>query len=49
MADYTTRTWFPKLTCAQRTSLFGQSEPCPSCGAEKWHACKPAFDEGRDG
>lgn len=29
-----------RWTCEQRTRLVGQSEPCPSCGAPKWHACR---------
>ena len=29
-----------KLSCEWRTSLYGQSEPCASCVAEKWEACK---------
>lgn len=27
------------MTCEWRTNLYGQSEPCESCGAEKWHVC----------
>jgi hypothetical protein len=29
------------MTCEWRAALYGQSEPCESCGAERWHACRP--------